>query len=132
MLRLEPDKFDFRIAYQPGQPQTLAEWQVETGSLIVANGGYFTEDYTATGLIAVAGETSGVSYEGFGGMFAITEAGPALRWLVERPYIPGESLIYALQSFPVLVKPGGTPGFSDEDGRPVSTFGRSSPVGFHP
>ncbi|MFQ5419744.1 MAG: phosphodiester glycosidase family protein, partial [Anaerolineae bacterium] len=35
-----------------------------------------------------------------------------------RPYDANEPLQYALQSFPMLVKPGGKLGFPDEDGQP--------------
>ena len=48
----------------------------------------------------------------FGGMFAVSEGGPELRWLAQQPYHPKESFIAALQSFPILVKPGGELGFS--------------------
>ncbi len=116
LLRLEPEQFNFRIGYRPGQPQPLAAWQTETDALIVLNGGFFTEEFTATGLIVADGAASGVSYGDFAGMLAIAEAGPELRWLAERPYSPTEPLQFALQSFPVLVKPGGVLGYPDEDG----------------
>ncbi|MEJ2748619.1 MAG: phosphodiester glycosidase family protein [Anaerolineae bacterium] len=119
LLRLEPDQFRFEIAYQPGAPKSLLEWQAATGALIVINGGFFTEANEAIGLTAVDGQASGISFVDFGGMLAITEAGPEIRWLVERPYTPGEPLQYALQSFPMLVKPGGVLGYPDEDGSPA-------------
>jgi hypothetical protein len=49
-------------------------------------------------------------------MLAVTAEGPELRWLAERPYDPNEGLVAAVQSFPLLVKPGGLVGFPDEDG----------------
>lgn len=119
LLRLEPDQFRFEIAYQPGEPKGLLEWQAATGALIVVNGGFFTETNQATGLIVIDGQPSGTSYVDFGGMLAITDAGPEIRWLVERPYTPNDSLQYALQSFPILLKPGGVLGYPDEDGRPA-------------
>lgn len=116
LLRLEPDYFQFGIAYRPGQPQSLRNWQAETGALLVVNGGYFTAEQVATGRVVVAGQASGVGYGDFAGMLAVTATGPEVRWLRERPYDPAEPLEYALQSFPVLVKPDGQPGFPDEDG----------------
>ena len=116
LLRIDPAYFDFQIAYSPGRPKSLPAWQVETGALVVVNGGYFTETYEATGVIVVDGAASGVSYTGFGGMFAVLDAGPEVRRLTERPYSPDEPLRFALQSFPVLVRPGGAPGFPNEDG----------------
>lgn len=117
VLRLEPRAFRFRVGYRPGAPLTLPGWQAETGAQLVVNGGFFTEAWQATGVTVVDGVASGSSYEGFGGMLVVTEEGPALRGLVERPFDPAEPLLYALQSFPLLVRPGGV-GFADEDGLP--------------
>jgi hypothetical protein len=47
-------------------------------------------------------------------MLAIHELGAELRWLIEKPYDPAERLLAALQSFPVLVKPGGQLGFPEQ------------------
>jgi len=116
LLRLEPTQFIFRVAYRPGAPQSIPAWQEETGALLIVNGGYFTEENIATGLIVVEGQASGSSYGDFAGMLAIDERGPQLRWLSERPYTPEEPLLYALQSFPMLVRPDGTPAFPEEDG----------------
>jgi len=37
-------------------------------------------------------------------------------WLKDDPYKPSEPLLAAVQSFPVLIKPGGVLGFPEEDG----------------
>ncbi len=113
ILRLEPKYYLFDVAYHP-EPQTLDAWQAETGALIVVNGGYFRSDnqgYIPTGLTVVKGKALGASYVGFGGMLAVTRNGPELRSLAQTPYHPGEELQAALQSFPLLVKPGGKLGF---------------------
>jgi hypothetical protein len=78
------------------------------------NGGSFSienERYFADGLTIINGEAFGRSYDGFGGMLAINDSGAELRWLVEKPYNFYEPLQAALQSFPMLVKPGGELGF---------------------
>ncbi|MGH2536243.1 MAG: phosphodiester glycosidase family protein [Candidatus Promineifilaceae bacterium] len=103
VLRIDPVAFRFDVAYRLGAPQTLAEWQAQTGALVVVNGGYFTAEWIATGLIVSAGQASGRSYQGFGGMFAIGPAGPEVRWLAERPHDPAEPLQAAVQAFPMLV-----------------------------
>ena len=118
LVRLEPDLYRVTIAYRPGEARSLAAWQAETGALLLVNGGFFTEEMLATGRIAVDGSTSGTSYVGFGGMLAITADFVEIRSLVEQPYDPQEPLQYALQSFPMLVKPGGKVGFPEEDGVP--------------
>lgn len=119
ILRLNPELLRFDVAYDPNTPKSLTDWQEETGALIVVNGGFFTDSNQATGLIIVDGHPSGVSYEGFGGMFTITEAGPKLQWLMQQPYDPNETILAGLQSFPMLVTPGGQMGFADEDGLPA-------------
>jgi uncharacterized protein YigE (DUF2233 family) len=116
LLRLEPELYRLTIAYSPGEAQSMAAWQAETGALVVVNGGFFTEELVATGRIVVDGVGSGLSYRNFGGMLAITADSIEIRSLAERPYDPNEALQYALQSFPLLVKPGGEMGFPEEDG----------------
>lgn len=117
VLRLDPERFHFDVVYRPGQPRSLPTWQAETGALLVVNGGFYTEQYEATGLIVSEGEATGQSYEGFGGMFVVTEQGPELRSLQAQPYNPAEPFLAGLQSFPLLVKPGGTIGYPEEDGQ---------------
>jgi uncharacterized protein YigE (DUF2233 family) len=117
IFRIDPAAYEFQVAYHPGAPQTLAQWQAETGALLVVNGGFFTEAYVATGLTVIDGQSSGQSYGDFAGMFAVDGTGPAVRWLGERPYNPDEPLRFAVQSFPMLVKPGGQIGYPDEDGQ---------------
>jgi uncharacterized protein YigE (DUF2233 family) len=116
LLRFEPAFFNFGVAYRPGEPLSLEAWQVETGALVVMNGGYFTEVNVATGLIVSNGQASGSTYGDFAGMLVVTAEGPDLRWLAEQPYDPNEPLLAAVQSFPLLVKPGGLVAFPDEDG----------------
>lgn len=118
MLRIEPSQYEFQVNYRPGEPQMLTDWQAETGALVVVNGGFFTEEFLATGLIIADGEASGVSYGEFAGMFAVANDVPEVRWLGERPYSINEPLQHALQSFPMLVKPGGVLGYAEEDSRP--------------
>ncbi len=112
LLRLDPDLFRFDLGYHPGQPQRLEQWQADTGALIVVNGGFFTPEYTATGLIILNGVPGGVSYEGFGGMLTLIEGHPDLRGLAQEPYDPAEKFDAALQSFPLLVHTGGQLGYT--------------------
>lgn len=113
ILRLEPGYFHFKVAYDP-QGLTLENWQSQSGALIVVNGGFFrleNETYLPTGLTIIDGVPMGTSYGDFGGMLAISGGIPELRWLAQQPYDPNEPLQSALQSFPILVKPGGELGF---------------------
>ncbi|MCS7177743.1 MAG: phosphodiester glycosidase family protein [Anaerolineae bacterium] len=122
LVRLNPARVHFRVLYTPGEGQRISEWMstlqaAGPSPLLVVNGGYFTSEYLATGLVISNGRVYGTSYSGFGGMFAVLPGGRVeVRWLVARPYTPTEVLVEAVQSFPVLIRPGGILGFpSDAD-----------------
>lgn len=111
--RLDQKSFRLDVAYA-STPKSLDTWQKETNAVIVVNGGYYSmanESYFPDGLTIVNGQASGRSFNGFGGMLAIQEDQAELRWLAEEPYDPSEPLQAALQSFPVLVQPGGRLGY---------------------
>ncbi|MCB0033419.1 MAG: phosphodiester glycosidase family protein [Anaerolineales bacterium] len=114
IVRLDQTHYRFDVAYSPGEPKVLRDWQTETGAEIVVNGGFFDENDQATGRIIVNGQGFGTSYGDFAGMVAINENNTSLRWLGQRPYDPNEPLTAGLQSFPILVKPGGQLGFPAE------------------
>jgi uncharacterized protein YigE (DUF2233 family) len=114
--RLDQKSFRLDVAYDE-TPRSLDIWQKETKAVIVMNGGYYSvenERYFPDGLTIVDGKASGRSFSGFGGMLAIRPSRAELRWLVEEPYDAYEPLHAALQSFPMLVKPGGELGFGAE------------------
>jgi hypothetical protein len=116
MWRLDQNYFRLDVAYHEN-PKSLESWQRETEALLVVNGGFYSvenEKYIPNGLTIVNGQAFGSSYESFGGMLAISEQGAELRSLAEKPYYPDEPLLAALQSFPVLVKPGGQLGFPEQ------------------
>lgn len=125
VARLEPTSFRFRVLYTPGNGRTVAGWATGLEAqppFLVVNGGYFTPEYQATGLLVSDGQAYGVSYGGFAGMLAVLPGGRVeVRWLADRPYDPNEMLVEAVQSFPVLVKPGGVLGFpaDADDGQPA-------------
>lgn len=115
LVRLDPERVTFRVLYSPGVGYPVSAWARQTGALLVCNGGYFTEDLHVTGLTISDGIVHGTPYGDFAGMFAVDENGVvSLRWLRDRPYRPEEPLQQALQSFPVLVRPGGVPGYPAE------------------
>jgi len=113
--RLDQRYFRLDVAYEE-TPKSLETWQGQTGAVMVVNGGFYSIDnerYFPDGLTVVRGEASGRSF-GSGGMLAIGESGAELRWLEKQPYNPSEPLQAALQSFPILVQPGGRLGFGPE------------------
>ena len=114
--RLDQNFFRLDVAYDE-TPKSLESWQMETNALIVVNGGFYSvenERYFPDGLTIVNGKASGHSFNGFGGMLAINQSRAELRWLAQKPYDSYEPLQAALQSFPILVQPGGGLGFGAE------------------
>lgn len=114
ILRVDPTLFYFDVVYAPGEPRLLGDWSAETGALITMNGGFFTEEYTATGLTIVDGVASGWSYD-FGGMVVINDGAPTVRSLRQQPYNPDEMIEAGLQAFPMLVLPNDTQGVTEPD-----------------
>ena len=122
IVRLDPAVVHFRVHYDPVTPRPVSGWAERLQSPLVINGGYFTPEDETVGLIVSDGQAWGTPYGDFAGMFAVTTDGSvSVRWLRDQPFDPNEPLREALQSFPVLVKPGGVMGFpaDADDGRPA-------------
>ncbi len=116
MVRLDPAHVQFQVGYAPDQPRPLATWHGRAEAVATINGGFFDTHNRSTALIIRSGVASGVSYQGSGGMFAVDRDGRvSLRYLVEEPYDPHEPLLEALQSWPMLIKPGGTLVYTSAD-----------------
>ena len=113
--RLDQKYFRMDVAYDE-TPKSLESWQRETNAAMVINGGFYSienERYFPNGLTIVNGQASGRTFN-YGGMLAIHPDRAELRWLVEQPYYSTEALQAGLQSFPILVQPGGELGFGPE------------------
>jgi len=114
IVRLDPRRFHFRVLYTPGVGRVVSEWNngFNTAPLMVLNGGYFTPEYETAGLLVSDGQVYGSPYSEYAGMLAILPGGRTeVRWLAAQPYDASEMLLGAVQSFPVLIKPGGVMGF---------------------
>jgi len=122
IVRLDPTLVRFRVRYEPANPRPISAWATALSPLMMVNGGYFAPAGEATALLISNGRPAGPPLGDFGGMFAVTADGQAsVRWLREQPYDPEEGLAEAVQSFPVLVKPGGVMGFpaDGDEGMPA-------------
>ena len=116
LVRLDPTAFRFRVVYFPGLARTIVEWRRPVS--LVVNAGFFTPEYRTIGLLIREGRVHGRpsdADEKFSGLFAVTFDGRTeIRALQEQPYEPGEPLWQAVESYPLLVGPGPTVGFSPE------------------
>jgi uncharacterized protein YigE (DUF2233 family) len=117
IVRIEPSTVRLRVGYAPDQPRGLRGWFEQQRPLVAINGSFFTQENRPTALLISDGAASGSSYEGFGGMLAVAPGGGvALRPLRDEPYDPNEPLDQALQSFPMLVFPGGAAAQIEDNG----------------
>lgn len=108
VLRFDPAAYHVSVKYDVANAGTAREWFDALEPLALINGGYFDEAGKATALVIFDGIRRGESYDGFGGMVVINEAGEfELRSLRDQPYDPGEALQQAMQSSPMLIQPGG-------------------------
>jgi uncharacterized protein YigE (DUF2233 family) len=118
LARIDPVQTRLRVLYDPDRPRRVSAWRSEAGALVAVNGNFFDPQNHALGLVIQDGQTrDGVVYQGFGGMLAVSGDEVRVRWNVQEPY-RGEPLTYALQNFPMLVLPGGSPNPDiDDNGR---------------
>jgi uncharacterized protein YigE (DUF2233 family) len=118
LARIDPAQAQLRVLYNPDRPQRVSGWLSDTQALLIVNGNYFDPENRALGLVIQDGQiVGGASYQGFGGMFAVSGDEARVRWNGAEPYA-GEPLDYALQNFPMLVLPGGAPNLEiDDNGR---------------
>jgi exopolysaccharide biosynthesis protein len=121
IVRLDPTDVRLRVHYDPTDPKPISDWAVALNALLVVNGAYFSPEsaqgHQTIGLLVSDGQRWGTPLDEYAGMLAVTDEGQvSVRWLQDRPYDRQEPLTQAIQSFPVLVKPGGVMGFpSDAD-----------------
>lgn len=109
IVRIDPTQAQFRVIYEPGQILSYTTWENQLGdeALVFVNANFFSESNLANGLVIADGSVFGTSYAGFGGMFAVDGNGiPTITSLSRTPY-QGGNYIQAVQSFPMLVEPGG-------------------------
>lgn len=119
IVRLQPTEFTLQVRYEPTNPKTISAWAAALDAYLVVNGSYFAPEgeggSETVGLLVSDGQRWGTPLQSYAGMVAVTGDGQvSVRWLQDRPYDPQEPLVQAIQSFPMLVKPGGVLGFPAE------------------
>jgi uncharacterized protein YigE (DUF2233 family) len=117
VVRIDPTSARLRVVYTPEHPLPLRAWFASQRPLAAINGGFFRENFQTAALLVSDGVANGGSYEGFGGMLAVAQDGSlSIRPLRDQAYDPSEPLAQAVQSFPMLVFPGGMAAEPDDDG----------------
>lgn len=113
-IRIDPEHFSLDIGYTAGRGQSIFDWSAREDAVLTTNGGFFTDQMLATGLIVHEGNASGTSYTRRSGMFILhnqpTDAGAQrleIRDLDPNGFSAAEQIWSGLQTFPMLVKPGG-------------------------
>jgi uncharacterized protein YigE (DUF2233 family) len=116
LVRLDPSQVSLRVHYTPGVWLYMHEWQTRMDALVIVNGGFYNSDGSPDSLLISNGVSYGKSYVGRGGMFGVTDGQPWLRALALVPYSSSEPVDQAVQGWPVLVYPGGSPANIEDDG----------------
>ncbi|CAG0946824.1 hypothetical protein ANRL1_03318 [Anaerolineae bacterium] len=107
VVRIDPAQVDFHIQYRPDQPLRVTEWYSNSGSLIVMNSSFFDRANHAVGQIVTDGVGGGQSHERMQGAFYLTAVGATV-WPLQGWIKPaGMRVIEAVESFPMLLLPGG-------------------------
>ncbi len=108
VTRIDPDLFVFRTHYRPDDPLDGAGWAAEIPCApVIVNGNFFNPDNSARGLV-IADEkiVDDEAFKDFGGLMQVDETGAVrVRSTIHEPY-EGESLLQAVQGFPVLIYDG--------------------------
>ncbi len=122
-LRLDPARVVFRVHYDQEQPHSIEEWQTMTGAAIIVNGGFFSSNHTPVGRIIVDGDLYGYPLAldygddsvGVPGLFAVLDDRVSIYAIGRSSFSPrGLRFDQAIESYPLLLLPGGQPTFPVE------------------
>jgi len=106
-LRLDPSRVDVRLGYDPDRPRTVGGWLGAEQPLAALNAAFFDPDYAPVGLWVIDGETFGRGHRLMQGEFRVSGAGLSILRVNERYLTDGTRIIASVESYPVLLYPGG-------------------------
>lgn len=122
-LRIDPAAVTIQVHYDQAEPHSIEEWQAITGASIIVNGGFFGSSNNPVGRIVMDGQVFGAPLDygdesiGVPGLFAITNGKAELYALGRASYNPrGLRFDQAVESYPMLLLPGGQPTIIRETG----------------
>jgi len=105
-IRIDPTQYNFRVHYQPGDPQLLSEWAADhPDAAVIFNTNFFDRADIIQGLLFADGVAYGEAYRWRGGTFFVRGGVPAINSNRVQPY-NGERYDQAVQAFPMLVTDG--------------------------
>ncbi|HEY4722331.1 MAG TPA: phosphodiester glycosidase family protein [Anaerolineae bacterium] len=107
VVRIDPGQVDFHVRYQPEQPLHVSEWYSNSQALIVMNSSFFDGANRAVGHIVSDGVGDGQWHSWMDGAFYLTAVGAAVWPLQGWQKPPGLEVVEAIESFPMLLMPGG-------------------------
>ena len=106
-LRLDPSRVDIQLRYDPDRPRTVAEWFAAERPLAALNAGFFSRRQTPVGRWVIDDVTFGRGHRRMQGEFLVSGAGVSIRRLSERDLNVGARIIASIESYPLLLLPGG-------------------------
>lgn len=116
VVRIDPAHVDFHVRYQPDTPLRVSEWYSDSQALVVVNSSFFDQARRAVGNLTSDGVSAGQAHERMQGAFYLTAVGATV-WPLQGWIKPaGLHVIEAVESFPMLLLPGGllNPDISDD------------------
>ena len=118
-MRIDPQYYDFRAHYRPGEALTIEEWSGELPDAeVIINASFFTPEHTILGLLISDFATYGVPYTDRGGTFYVAGDAVGIRSNITDPY-RGENFSQAIQAFPMLVV-NGQPAYNNSQDTAIS------------
>jgi len=122
-LRIDPAQMVFQVHYDRREPHMVDEWQALTRAPILFNGGFFSGEGTPVGRIISDGTLYGAPLNygertiGVAGLFTVLEDEVQIHVLGRGNYNPrGMRFDQAVESYPILLLPGGQPTYLTETG----------------
>ncbi|CAG0937268.1 hypothetical protein TFLX_06189 [Thermoflexales bacterium] len=107
VAKIDPSQVDFHVRYQPASPLKVREWYSTTEALVVINSSFFDSAHNAVGQLTSDGRSGGQSHQRMEGAFYLTGVGAAVWPLRGWTKPPGLQIIESIESFPMLLLPGG-------------------------
>ena len=108
IIKIKPNNFDIKIEHNESNPKLLTGWSKDYRDSIIINGGYFNEDFSSTGFLAVKNQIieDNKFDQNKSGLLVIKDNKLSLRDLNQNPIKQNEQFDYAMQSYPILILDG--------------------------